>query len=107
MYIASTRPPGGGPPPSQQIRSWGFITAHTRVLLAIAHDPTVRVEGIARAACITERSAYRILADLVEAGYLRRTRDGRCNRYELERDLPLGDPTVEQHTTDDLLSAVG
>lgn len=107
MHVGRMGPSGSGVAPSQQMRNWGFITTHTRVLLAIAHDPELRVGGIARVACITERSAYRILADLVEAGYLRRTRAGRCNRYELDRDLPLGDPTVEDHTTDDLLSAVG
>jgi hypothetical protein len=88
------------------MRSWAFITPHARVLLAVAQDPELRVEKIAEAACVTERSAYRILADLVAAGYLRRRRAGRRNRYELDRDLPLGDPTVEEHTTDDLLSLI-
>jgi DNA-binding MarR family transcriptional regulator len=81
-----------------QWRSWTFITSHAQVLLAVAHDPELRVAEIAEAARITERSAYRILSDLVEAGYLRRTRVGRRNRYELARDLLLGDPLVEEDT---------
>jgi DNA-binding MarR family transcriptional regulator len=89
-----------------QWRSWTFITSHAQVLLAVAHDPELRVAEIAEAARITERSAYRILSDLVEAGYLRRTRVGRRNRYELARDLLLGDPLVEEDTVSDLLSLI-
>jgi len=64
------------------------------------------VGEIAEAAGVTERSAYRILADLADAGYLRRIRAGRRNRYELDRDLPLRDPTVGAHTANDLLSLI-
>jgi hypothetical protein len=46
------------------LRSWTFITSHAQVLLAVARDPALRVEEIAKAARISERSAYRILADL-------------------------------------------
>jgi DNA-binding transcriptional ArsR family regulator len=89
-----------------QWRSWTFITSHAHVLLAVAQHPELRVGEIAEAAGITERSAYRILADLAEAGYLRRTRVGRRNRYELARDLPLGDPLVGEDTVSDLLSLI-
>jgi hypothetical protein len=88
-------------------RSWAFITNHAHVLLAVARDPGLRVEEIAGAARITERSAYRILSDLVEAGYLRRTRVGRRNRYELAPGLPLNDPLVGEGTVNDLLSLIG
>jgi DeoR/GlpR family transcriptional regulator of sugar metabolism len=90
--------------PFQPMRTWTFLTAHTRVLLAVARKPEIRVQEIAKLAYITERSAYRVLSDLVEAGFLRRTRDGRCNRYELNADLPLGEPTVEERPTGDLIS---
>jgi DNA-binding IclR family transcriptional regulator len=89
------------------MRTWAFLTAHSLVLLAVARNPDIRVQEIAEAAYVTERSAYRVLSDLVEAGYLRRTRDGRRNRYELDRELPLGDPTVEERPTSDLLSLIG
>jgi hypothetical protein len=89
------------------MRSWAFITNHTHVLLAVARNPELRVDGIAEAARITERSAYRILADLVEAGYIRRRRVGTHNSYELARDLPLDDPVVGQVTVSDLLSLIG
>ena len=88
----------------EPMRNWAFLTSHARVLLAVARDPELRVGEIAEAAGIAGRSAYRILADLVEGRYLRRTRVGRRNRYELDRDLPLGEPIIGELTLNDLLS---
>jgi hypothetical protein len=65
------------------------------------------VGEIAALARITERSTYRILSDLVEAGYLRRTRVGRRNRYEVDEALALGDPVVDVQTVSDLLAIGG
>jgi DNA-binding MarR family transcriptional regulator len=42
---------------------------------------------------ITERAAQRIVADLVEAGYLDRERIGRRNRYTVRASLPISLPT--------------
>jgi DNA-binding transcriptional regulator PaaX len=44
---------------------------------------------IAQRAGVTERAVQRIVADLVDAGYLTRTREGRRNHYEINGDLPL------------------
>jgi DNA-binding transcriptional ArsR family regulator len=90
----------------EPIRGWGFITSHARVLLAIGRNPELRVEQIAREASVTARSAYRIIADLVERGYVSRRRVGTRNFYELDPDRPLGDPVVADQTTRDLLSLV-
>ena len=88
------------------LRSWAFITSHAQVLLAVARSPDATVTEIAEAAEITERSAYRVLADLQQAGYVRRRRKGRHNRYEINRALPLGDPTVGSGLVGDLLKLV-
>ena len=90
----------------ESFRNWGFITSHARVLLAVAKNPELRIEGIAEAARVTRRSVYRILTDLIEAGYLRRRRAGSRNLYELDPELPLGDPVVEAQPVGDLLSLV-
>src|ERR1700757_1050446 len=50
--------------------SWTFLTAHARVLLLVAHDPGVRLRDIAASLNITERSAFGIITDLAEAGYV-------------------------------------
>jgi DNA-binding IclR family transcriptional regulator len=46
---------------------WTFLTYHARVLLFVAHDPGARLRDIAASLNITERSAFGILTDLVEA----------------------------------------
>ena len=74
------------------LRSWGFITHHARVLMALVLDPRVRVCDLAAAVELTERAVYRILADLQEAGYVRREKIGRRNYYRVNAELPLRDP---------------
>jgi hypothetical protein len=72
--------------------SWGFLTNHARVLVLIAHDPGARLRDIAADLGITERTAHAIVADLVEAGYVVKLKEGRRNRYQIEARLPLPEP---------------
>lgn len=71
---------------------WTFLTNHAHVLLCVVKDPEARLRDIADTVGITERAAQRIMTDLVEAGYLERTRQGRRNTYQLHPDLPLRHP---------------
>jgi hypothetical protein len=82
---------------------WGFITNHARVLLLLAGDPDARLRDLAAALTITERTAYGIITDLVEAGYLVKQRDGRRNRYHIQDHLPLPDPIVRERTIGQVL----
>jgi DNA-binding IclR family transcriptional regulator len=66
-------------------KPWTFVTNHTQVLLCLAENPDIRLRDVAEAVGITERAAQRILADLVEAGYVERDRVGRRNRYTVNR----------------------
>lgn len=68
---------------------WSFLTNHARVLVCIARDPGVRLREIAVTLGITERSAYGIVTDLAEAGYIVKKRDGRRNRYQIRSHLPV------------------
>jgi DNA-binding IclR family transcriptional regulator len=70
-------------------QGWQFVTNHTQVLLCIARDPQIRLRDIADDVGITLGSAQRILADLVNGGYVKRERDGRRNRYVINRDVPM------------------
>jgi DNA-binding transcriptional ArsR family regulator len=88
----------------QSLRSWTFITNHAQILLAVARDPAATVAQLADTTEITERSAYRILADLQQAGYVRRRKLGRHNVYEINPSMPLRDPTIENECVRDLLS---
>jgi DNA-binding MarR family transcriptional regulator len=85
-------------------KQWMFLTHHAQVLLAIARDPSARVNEIAEATRITERYAYHLLSDLQKAGYIRRRRDGRRNRYEFAPDAELGDPVIEEQPLRRLLT---
>ena len=71
---------------------WSFLTNHAWVLLCIAHDPGVRLRDIAAQTGITERTAYGIVTDLAEAGYVVKQKDGRRNRYQIQAHLPLRRP---------------
>jgi hypothetical protein len=80
------------------VASWTFLTNHARVLLLVAHDPGVRLRDIAASLDITERSAFGIITDLVEAGYVIKEKDGRRNRYHVQAHLPLPEPTARERT---------
>lgn len=84
--------------------TWTFLTNHARVLLCIAHDPGVRLRDIAASVGITERSAYGIVTDLAEAGYIVKQKDGRRNRYQIQAHLPLPEPSSQERTLGDLLA---
>jgi DNA-binding transcriptional ArsR family regulator len=84
--------------------SWSFLSSHGRVLLCLAHDPGMRLRDIAARLGITERSAYGIVADLTEAGYIAKIRDGRRNRYQIQAHLPLPEPTSRERTVGEVLA---
>ena len=87
--------------------NWTFLTNHARVLLCIAHDPGVRLRDIAASLGITERSAYGIVTDLAEAGYIVKQKNGRRNRYQIQAHLPLPEPTRRERTVGDVLAGSG
>jgi len=82
---------------------WSFLTNHARVLVCIAHDPGSRLRDIANAIGITERSAYGIVTDLVESGYIVKEREGRRNRYQIQGHLPLRDSVAGARTIGEVL----
>jgi predicted ArsR family transcriptional regulator len=86
------------------VADWGFLTNHARVLVCIAHDPGVRLRDIAARVGITERTAYGIVTDLTEAGYVVKHKDGRRNRYQIQAHLPLPDPTSRERTVGEVLT---
>ncbi len=85
---------------------WDFLTNHAHVLLCIAHDSGIRLRDIAVAFGITERSAHKILSELVEDGYVLRERHGRRNRYKVKLELPLRHPLVQEREVGDLLKVL-
>jgi hypothetical protein len=88
-------------------RSWTFLTNHAHVLACVARDPGLRLRDLAVAVGITERAAQRIVAELVTAGYLERSRVGRRNVYRVHRELPMRHPLDAGRPVGDLLDALG
>jgi IclR-like helix-turn-helix domain-containing protein len=84
--------------------SWGFLTNHGQALLCIAHEPGMRLREIAATLGITERAAFGIVTDLVEAGYVLKDKTGRRNRYHVQPDQPLPDALVRERTVGELLA---
>ena len=85
---------------------WTFLTNHAHVLLCVTRDPGIRLRDVADSVGITERAAQRIVADLVDAGYLERTREGRRNHYELNAELPLRHPLERDHQIGEVLDVL-
>jgi predicted transcriptional regulator len=85
---------------------WSFLTNHARSLVCIAHDPGVRLRDIAAALGITERSAYGIVTDLVDAGYIVKDKDGRRNRYQIQGHLPLRESVGRERTIGEVLDVL-
>ncbi len=84
-------------------KAWTFVTSHTRVLLCLASDPSVRLRDVAATVGITERAAQRIVRDLVKEGYVERERVGRRNRYKINKNSPMRHATQREHEIGELL----
>jgi predicted transcriptional regulator len=84
-------------------RTWRFLSNHTQVLLCIQRDPDVRFRDIAEMVGITERAAQRIVADLIESGYVESDRIGRRNHYRVNTDIAMRHPAQEGHDIGELL----
>ena len=85
---------------------WSFLTNHARALVCIANDPGLRLRDIATALGITERSAYGIVAELTDAGYVLKGRDGRRNRYQIQKHMPLRDSISREAAIGEVLDVL-
>jgi hypothetical protein len=84
--------------------NWTFLTNHAQALLCIARDPGVRLRDIADRVGITERSAYGIVLDLTQAGYIVKEKTGRRNHYQIRAHLPLPEPASRERTIGEILT---
>ena len=82
---------------------WTFLNNHTHVLLCLAREPGARLRDVAMLVGITERAVQKIVRDLEESSVLRRFRDGRRNKYEIDFSQPLRHPLESNHTVGELL----
>ena len=75
--------------------AWTLLSNHGHVLVCIASDPHMRLRDVAEKVGITERAVQKIVKDLQQAGYIEVRKQGRCNRYRINRrKSPYPDPWV-------------
>lgn len=87
-------------------RAWTFLTNHAHVLIVLAEKPSIVLREVATLVGITERAVQRIIQDLEEGGFIRRTRVGRQNHYEVLADEPLRHPIESHRRIGDLLGLI-
>lgn len=92
--------------PAPDKREFSFLTNHGKALVLIGSDARIRMRDIAARLAITERATQRIVADLAEAGYIDRSREGRRNSYTVRTDMPLGLPLQRDLDIGTLLAIV-
>jgi len=85
------------------VAEWSFLTNHARALLFIAQNSEARLRDLAAALDVTERTAFGVVADLTDAGYVVKEKDGRRNRYHIQEHLPLRDSIGRERTIGEVL----
>lgn len=88
-------------------QNWTLLTNHGHVLIYVHRNPEARIRDIAADVGITERSAQAILADLTDAGYLKKKRVGRRNVYSVNARRRFRHPQESGHQVGELLDLFG
>ena len=86
---------------------WTLLTNHALVLSYIARYPRTTARDLANAIGITERATRKIIADLLDTGYITKKREGRRNRYRVNPDVTLRHPSHGETAVGDILEALG
>ena len=87
-------------------KTWTFLTNHAQVLLCVSETPDIRLRDVAERVGITERATQRILAELIDAGYVKAERIGRRNRYTVDREHAMRHSAQFGHEIGALLEAL-
>jgi DNA-binding MarR family transcriptional regulator len=89
--------------PELERPSWTFLTNHAHVMVALSRDAELRQRDLAYVIGITPGAVQRILDDLERAGYVKREKVGRRNRYEVLTSESLRHPLEQGHNIGELL----
>lgn len=85
---------------------WNFLTNHANVLLSVTEEPDIRLRELAVKVSISERAVKRIVADLENAGFISRERQGRRNHYLVHNDASISGPMTRGLQVGVLLAAL-
>jgi Mn-dependent DtxR family transcriptional regulator len=85
---------------------WTFFSNYGHVLVCLARKGDVRLRDVALEVGITERAVQKIVRDLQDAGYLTVAKQGRCNRYRINKRKALRHSLESHRTVGKLLALV-
>jgi len=85
---------------------WTFLSSHAHVLVCLAENPQAKLRDIADRVGVTERTVMRLITQLDRAGFLKRSRHGRGNHYEIVAREPLRHPIEARCNLEMLLRTV-
>jgi DNA-binding MarR family transcriptional regulator len=85
---------------------WTFITNHAAVLTLLGREDNLTARKIGSQLNITTRTVYRIIRDLEQEGYIKKSKDGRENRYTVNQTLPLRHKNQRDIQVRELLLAI-
>lgn len=64
---------------------WTFFSNYGHVLVCLARNRQARLRDVALEVGITERAVQKIVRDLQDSGFLVVSKQGRCNRYRINK----------------------
>jgi hypothetical protein len=85
---------------------WTFFSNYGHVLVCLSRNREARLRDVAAEVGITERAVQKIVRDLQNEGFLTVTKQGRCNRYHINRRKSLRHDLESHCTVGKLLSLV-
>lgn len=92
--------------PAKDHSHWTLFSNHAHVLLCLDKGVCKVLRDVAIEVGITERAVQNIVADLEFGGMITRFKEGRCNRYQINRDVRLRHAIESHRTVGDLLDFV-
>jgi DNA-binding MarR family transcriptional regulator len=88
-------------------KRWTLLSHHAHLLIALDQNPDYTIDQLAQILGITSRSVVNLINDLVEDGYVSKSRDGRNNHYEINIKAPLRHATSRGKNVGQLIAALG
>ena len=86
---------------------WTFVTNHALVLSFLAKQPRITARELSATIGVTERTVRKIIADLDEAGYITKKKQGRRIRYRINPDLSMRHDAHQEIAVGHFLEALG
>lgn len=86
--------------------NWTFLSNYAHVLICLADNPDARLRDVADRVGITERTVFRLIGELEDAGVIERAREGRRNHYVINTKAHLRHVVEEHCTVGELLETV-